>query len=151
LDRTRETCAACGSSALQPVLWLDQQGRPHGLAGHAFTYSHIVIQHCPACGRGQIEKFDHDCFDYEQVWDQAEWYTLDPADMARVIALARLCPQPQQPDCECAVHIFLRADCQALPAKGWSHSLEAQQHIHRARLRTDQAVPHLELEDAPHA
>lgn len=126
-------------------MWLERIGVPPGEEGHAITYSHTVLLVCPECGSSQVEKLDHDCFDYEEVWDQREWYILDPSDTARLRLLLDTCPQPQSPECDCAVHRALRSACQALPTRAWSWSLEAEAHIHRVRLQVDAGRPTLQL------
>lgn len=42
---------------------------PPGREGHVFVYRHTVIVLCSRCGSGHVGKHDHDCFDFEEVWD----------------------------------------------------------------------------------
>jgi hypothetical protein len=120
---------------MQPLIVLRQEGFPSGHAQHNITYAHIVIARCQYCSRAQVEIFDHDCFDYEAVWDQGEWYVLNAEDGAAVYEWVDRCPSPLSAACNCAAHRRLRDICLALPATGWSTALEADEHVHSIPLK----------------
>jgi hypothetical protein len=120
---------------MRPAMLLQQAGFPSGHPQHNFTYAHIVIARCQYCGGKQIEIFDHDCFDYEAVWDQGEWYALNAEDGARADDLIGQCPSPLSAECTCAAHRYLRDICLALPVKGWGAVLEADEHVHSVPLK----------------
>lgn len=131
----RDKCLACGGAEMRPLLLLHRTGFPSGHPQHNFTYEHIVIARCQYCGAKQIEIFGHDCFSYDEVWDQSEWYALDAADGARAEELISECPSPLSAECACVAHQQLRDICLALPVKGWSSPLEAEGHVHSISLK----------------
>ena len=139
----RGNCLTCHAEDTLPVFLVDEKGVPPGREGHVFGYQHTVIVLCSRCGSGHVEKHDHDCFDFEEVWDQGEWYTLDAADMATLLGLIAGCPQPFSGECGCPVHRGLRASCSELPAKGWQLALEADAHVHQVSLEIKDGVPTL--------
>jgi hypothetical protein len=146
-------CAATGSARL---LFLDKQGEPPDHPDHMIGYDHIVVDVCDTCNGATVEKLRHDCFDFEEVWDQYEWYELSPADGVRLRDIALRCPQPLDPGCACAIHRALRESANALRASGWETVFEWPAHHHpialsagnpprfveddRARPATDAAV-----------
>jgi hypothetical protein len=97
------------------------------------------------CGRSQMRKFEHDCFDWEDVWNQYEWYVLDPADTSRLATSVEKCPNPLSPACDCPVHKALRAAAVALPSSSWIHVLEADRHVHEVSLEMHRGVPKLQV------
>lgn len=137
----RGSCLSCQSQGILPILLMEQRGVPPGQEGHTIAYEHTMVVLCSKCGSGHVEKHDHDCFDFEEVWDQAEWYTLDAADMATLRGLIAGCPQPFSAECDCPVHAGLRSGCRELPAKGWQWALEADAHVHQVSLEIKDGVP----------
>jgi len=85
MELGRGTCILCGSQEIRPLFLISQEGAPPGHPDHNITYSHLVVVLCQANGCGQVERLDHDCFDFKDVWDQYEWYVLDPSDMKRCL------------------------------------------------------------------
>ena len=104
----RTACLVCGRQPLQLLLDLSAEGTPHGEAGHNFMYSRATVAVCGQCGHGQLEKYDHDCFSYDEDWNMYWWYALSPAEVARLRAALNNCPEPLNPECRCAVHQDLR-------------------------------------------
>lgn len=134
MDHTHTTCFACGTGRVQRRMWIDREGIPPGDEGHNITYTHALLYVCQECGAGYIEKLDHDCFDYEEVWDQYEWYTLAPNDVARLLAHLSGCPSPLTPGCPCPIHRAMRTATADLPRRAWNFSTQAQEHIRPVRL-----------------
>jgi hypothetical protein len=128
------TCWACGLAAPETVFLVDQHGIPPGEDGHNILYGHIRIGLCPRCDNLQIERLDHDCFDYESVWDQYEWYLLEGEMVPLLRSLLRTCPLPLDRSCRCAIHQQMRTACGSLPISGWSFGLEAPRHVHHLRV-----------------
>ena len=124
--------------------FVDEHGIPPAEEGHNITYGHTRMGVCARCGSLQIERLDHDCFDFDSVWDQYEWYTLDAADLPFVRGMLKDCPNPLDPVCQCAAHRDLRTECSRLPSSAWASALEADRHVHRLRLSTREGRLHLE-------
>ena len=112
----RSTCLSCGSRQLQPLLILSVEDVPHGAPGHVFTFGYNIVAECEACGRGQLEKFSHDCFHYEgdEDWDMYWWYALRPDEVMRLRDLLARCPNPLDATCACALHQSLRSSSMRL-------------------------------------
>jgi len=104
-----------------------QNGIPSGQEGHAISYSDTTIASCKTCGAGQVEKYRHDCFDFEDVWDQYTWYLLDAADLAELRRAMGTCPNPLTFDCRCAVHKTLRDSCDRLATTWWSNAFDSDE------------------------
>lgn len=49
---------------LNQVFGVVERGRPHTAPGHELVYSHSVLSRCRSCRAGQLEKLDHDCFEF---------------------------------------------------------------------------------------
>src|SRR5689334_15149365 len=116
-----DNCLSCGRAGLAAVLSLEREGARHESADHRFVYRHLIITRCGACGTGQIERWDHDCWAYhgDEVWDQREWYLLTASGMETLADLLPTCPAPLSPNCRCALHTGLRGACQTLPRSWW--------------------------------
>ena len=134
ISPARTWCIACDATAIRPVFAIERKGIPPGEDGHSIVYRHAVLVCCADCGAGHIEVLDHDCFDFEEVWDQFEWYTLAPADCAEVVRALARCPQPLLPACTCALHQAVRESLKPLPRRPWRTGLEAEAHVHRVSL-----------------
>ena len=115
-------------------MWLSKSGEPPGHPEHNIGYDHELIEICPECSGATLEKLKHDCFDFEDVWDQYEWYELAPDDGARVRALAARCEQPLNPFCNCFTHNSLRESAGSLPTSSWNAVFEAGAHRHRVTI-----------------
>ncbi|MBN2006508.1 MAG: hypothetical protein JXA21_24365 [Anaerolineae bacterium] len=100
-------CLVCGKPA-QVLMELDEHGIPHGEPGHNVAYSYAVISVCGACGHGVLEKYSHDCWDYDEDWDMYWWYALAPGDVAELRRCLTGCPNPLNHACDCPVHVALR-------------------------------------------
>ncbi len=61
----------------------------------------------------------HDCFDFEEVFDQDEVCALDGESVAKVADGLAACPQPTSEACQCKVHQSLRSSCGSLPRHIW--------------------------------
>lgn len=143
IERVRQQCAHCQASNLRLLAVIDQQGVPPGQDGHTFWYTHVVVMVCSACGRGQIESLDHDCFDMDEVWDQYEWYVLEAADTLQLAQSLAACPAPTSPSCDCPVHHALRAAVTQLPRTGWRHVLDAERHVRPVQFAWQDDRPNL--------
>ena len=111
-------------------MWLHKSGEPPGDPNHQIGYDHDVIDICPACDGATLEHLRHDCFDFEAVWDQYEWYEFSPDDGARLRSLASRCDRPLEPLCNCATHKSLRESLRALPSSSWDAVFESPAHRH---------------------
>lgn len=101
-----------------------KDGIPSGEDGHAIVYSHTIIVSCKNCGESYVERLQHDCFDFEEVWDQYTWYLLNQPDTERLHQIIKDCPDPLSTECSCAIHQNLRGKCESLPTTYWSSGLE---------------------------
>lgn len=124
----------CQTKELVRLLFLHKSGEPPGDPGHQISYDHDIVEICPSCNGATLEVLKHDCFDFEEVWDQYEWYELVPADGARLRELAARCGRPLDPFCRCPVHQSLRESARLLPTSGWNAVFEAGAHHHVATL-----------------
>jgi hypothetical protein len=136
--------AECDKPALTRLLWLHKVGEEPGHPDHNIGYDADVIDICPSCNGATLEALRHDCFDFEAVYDQYEWYEFEPADGERLRAVAARCEQPLNPFCNCAAHKSLRQSASALPRSSWDAIFEAAQHRHLVTVN-DGAKPKLTL------
>lgn len=112
------------------LMWLAKSGEPPEHPDHNIAYDHDIIQICPACSGATLEKLRHDCFDFEEVYDQYEWYELAPDEGTKLRAIATRCEQPLNPFCNCATHKSLRQSASSLPASSWDAVYEQNAHRH---------------------
>src|SRR5881394_2730404 len=120
----------CDKPALTRLMWLHKSGEPPEHPDHQIGYDHDVIDICASCNGATIERLRHDCFDYEAVYDQYEWYEISPEDGAKVRDVAVRCERPMDPFCNCATHKSLRTSALALPASRWDAIFETSAHRH---------------------
>lgn len=120
----------CEAKEQVRLMWLYKSGEPPGDPNHQIGYDHDLIEICPACSGATLESLRHDCFDYEDVWDQYEWYELSPDDGARMRAIAARCDRPLDPFCVCMTHASLRSSARALPSSSWDTIFEIAAHRH---------------------
>jgi hypothetical protein len=118
------------------VARVDESGVPPGERDHDLVYSCTVIQSCPGCGASEVEVYEHDCFDHDDVFDRYRWYVLERAATGQLRVLLQACPAPLSADCGCAVHEALRTSCRALPSSG---NLDARP----ARLEVTDGLPRI--------
>src|SRR5439155_9112196 len=109
-------------------------GEPPEHPDHMIGYDHDLVEICPTCNGATLERLRHDCFDYEDVWDQYEWYELTPADGTRLRTLAAICPRPLDHNCTCTLHTSLRSSAKTLPIKSWDYGFERGAHRHLVKL-----------------
>ena len=129
------SCVLCRAEETQAFMLIKQDGTPHGQEGHAFGHVQLTLALCEICDAGQIELEVHDCFDFEDVYDQYTWYALKAADMAELLNIIAECPAPFDHECRCAVHKMLRSKCERLPTTYWRNSLEStEEHTKRISL-----------------
>jgi hypothetical protein len=126
-DLARVSCVLCASESIRPLVLLARAGVAPGKPDHNIAYSHAVIVRCDACGGGFIEVHEHDCFDFEEVFDQSEWLAIDRKSARRLQTKLSICPQPLGESCTCPLHESLQAT--PLPARGWTHGFEAEAHV----------------------
>lgn len=86
---------ACANTDLVRLMFLHKSGEPPGDPNHQIGYEHDVVEMCPSCNGATLEHLRHDCFDFEEVWDQYEWYDLSPDDGTRLREVASRCEQPR--------------------------------------------------------
>ena len=55
-----------------------------------------------------MEVRTHDCFDFEEAWDQDEWFALNAASGTILQKALADCPKPLSEACACKVHRSLR-------------------------------------------
>lgn len=141
----KSQCRSCRSKKVSLLILLEQEGAPPSHRNHSIGYSHIAVFTCQKCGQGEVERFDHDCFDWEEVWDQYEWYVLDASDMSQLRQIIEACPAPGSPYCPCPIHNFLRSSCRELPRSSWEWALEGEHHVHEVSLEMEKGLPTLKV------
>jgi hypothetical protein len=139
----RYACPQCGSESIRPVLTLARDGEPPGAPGHAIVYNHSVIVLCDDCGGGFVEVMNHDCFDFEEVFTQSEWFAFDRASGDVLRSALSTCAQPLDASCNCRLHRSLRKT--TLAVKPWTFGLEAASHIQPIAIVLKRGVPALEF------
>jgi hypothetical protein len=135
-------CPNCNAADLPELIVLDRSGFPPGHEQHQIGYDHDVVYACTACGHATLEQWRHDCFDWEEVWDQYEWFVLAPEDANRLTEIVKRCEQPLVSNCICPVHKSLRQSVHALPRGSWDVGFEHASHYQRATV-TDAKRPQL--------
>jgi hypothetical protein len=120
----------CNKPESVRLLMLNKVGEPPDHPQHNIGYDHDLVEICPACNAATLERLRHDCFDFEAVWDQHEWYELSPEDGARMREVAARCDRPLDPFCKCGVHASLKASALALPGSSWDAVFESAAHRH---------------------
>jgi hypothetical protein len=118
---------SCSSPSPTQLIAVYEDGFPPGDERHQICYGSIGVTLCSQCGAAQIERLDHDCFDYEEVYDQYQWYRLEETKALREFVSG--CTKPEDPQCKCNVHVQLREQCSRLPRPSWSFGLEHQNHV----------------------
>jgi hypothetical protein len=138
-DLGRNSCPSCKSERVQPVLLLSREGIPPGRPDHNIVYRHSVIVLCDVCRAGFLELHDHDCFDFEDVWNRDEWGEFDASSGEILRNHLNLCPAPLSENCECALHRSLRN----VPIKISSTEFgdNGGQHIHPINIRLSDILP----------
>lgn len=138
-DLVRSNCATCGSAAIQPHILLSREGAPPGAPEHNIVYEHAVVVRCTACESGFVEIRTHDCFDFEEVWDQNEWYVFDRASGDVLKSKTSECPSLLSETCRCPLHESLRSV--QLPVTHWTYGFEADSHIHSIEIILRRNLP----------
>ena len=116
---SRWACFTCRSTKLRPLIVLAKDGFPPGDSQHVITYSHDAIFGCDVCHHGYVELRRHDCFDFEEVFDQDQVCALDGDSIAKVADCLPRCPNPLLETCDCKVHQSLRSSWSWLPRHVW--------------------------------
>jgi hypothetical protein len=130
----RVTCWTCEESLeIRFVVAVD--GMPPDDPDHSLYYRHTVIGRCPRCGRGQVERFDHDCFHWDEPWDMAGWWCLAAEDEQLLERAMRRCPLPRDGTCRCELHASLASSLARVKIGPWFWFpvLDAIEECDRAR------------------
>ncbi len=117
---SRHLCFACASANLRPLIVLMKEGFPPGDPRHNIGYWHDAIFGCGDCQHGYAEIRRHDCFDFEEVWDQDQVCALDGGSISRLMECLPGCPQSTLETCACKVHQSLRSSWSSLPMQVWN-------------------------------
>lgn len=140
----RKSCSYCGLRNLSVLAIIDKDGIPPAEPKHNIGYYHIMLAKCQDCGRGMVERLDHDCFDFDSVFDQYEWYLLDRPTVTKLLKSFQSCPDPMRHDCDCAIHHSLRSSIDSLPKNPWRWAFEDDLHVHKISLKWAEGLPILE-------
>jgi hypothetical protein len=131
---SRAACLACGSPRLKLLFLLEADDPPAAFAGRQ-----VAIVRCLDCGSGQVDRKQHDSFDWDSVHDQSEQYLMVSRDAQKLEASAAICPAPLAAECDCPAHRSLRASCPAFETC-WYEELAGTP---RVRVRSTRGVPKL--------
>jgi len=126
----RMTCINCNSNRIQPIFLIIREGVYHGEEGHGITYSHVVIVKCESCGCGQIEEMEHDCFDWEDNWDEYDWYHITKEDIVLLSQEIERCKEPLNERCKCEIHLQLRKAIARIPRLAWKAVMGERERVH---------------------
>jgi hypothetical protein len=140
-DLERQACTHCGAMPVRPVMALLREGEPPGEPGHSLVYNHSVVVLCDKCGSGFIEVMNHDCFDFDDVFTQSEWFTFDRASADILRSALSTCAQPLEPSCECALHRSLRET--PLYVRPWILGVEVDAHVRPITIVLKDGLPAL--------
>ncbi|MFX0137211.1 MAG: hypothetical protein ACFFDN_26465 [Candidatus Hodarchaeota archaeon] len=152
-DISQKSCFNCSSKNLAPLMFIYHTGIPPGREGHNVAYAHFLIVECLDCGTGFIEKMDHDCWSYDEIWDLNEWYILNEYNMETLKRILNICPQSLSSLCTCSFHNALRSEIYSLPTEPWesvSKDLKHvpkfdKKHVHHVSLKIIGTLPKFEL------
>ncbi|MGD2135504.1 MAG: hypothetical protein PVF27_05055 [Gemmatimonadales bacterium] len=136
-DHLGRGCIRCDAS-LRVVFVIAGDGWPPDHPEHHIGYEHRLMARCPACGSVQLEVYDHDCFDYEAVFDQYEWFVIESGSDQLVAYLAP-CPAPLDRTCDCPRHRTMRHATSNLQRRPWRTALEHEAHVQPVEVRMDTA------------
>jgi hypothetical protein len=101
-------CPNCRGDSIRLLILLAREGYPPDDPRHNIGYTHDAIFFCESCAHGFAEERRHDCFDFEDVWDQDELFPISPEKIAALRARLPDCPDPASETCACALHKSLR-------------------------------------------
>ena len=121
---------------------LVRDGEPSGQPGHGIVYNHSVIVLCDSCGSGFIEVLNHDCFDFEEVSDQSEWFAFDRASADVLGSALSSCVQPLEASCHCPLHRSLRKT--PLPVEPWTFGFQADSHVQPVAIVLENGLPSID-------
>ncbi len=142
---SRAKCFTCGSGKLRPLIVLQKEGFPNGDPRHHITYHHEAIFGCDDCRAGYAEIRDHDCFQYDEIWDMDSVSPLDSEDISHFTECLPKCPEPISEKCECPVHKSLGASWNGLQ----KHLIERYSGAFPPVFKADQermAIPSIKVE-----
>ena len=111
-----QPCPCCRAGQPSRVLFIFKEGEPPGHPNHQIVYDDLQLHQCNRCLRGVLSRLKHDCSDFEAAWDDRDDYWIDAASMKDLGAALTACPHPQEPECECAIHVSLRNSLKDLPS-----------------------------------
>ena len=148
LGRTgRRTCIICGSNELFFAAIILQKGIAPELPGHEISYSHSLIAYCPDCRHSILERLIHDCFDWEDVWDDRyEWFIFNKANSERLQQSLTNCPMPLSSKCYCDIHRSLRSSMFYFPIDSWNWVIEETPNVYKAKLDIRNGLPRIEAD-----
>jgi hypothetical protein len=119
-----------------------RDGEPSGKPGHGIVYNHSVIVLCDSCGSGFIEVLNHDCFDFEEVFDQSEWFAFDRASAGVLRSALSSCAQPLEASCDCGLHRSLRKT--PLSIKPRTAGFQAASHVQMIAIVVEDGLPSID-------
>ncbi|MEM2899342.1 MAG: hypothetical protein QXT63_00980 [Thermoplasmata archaeon] len=126
----RKNCITCDSDKIRPVFLISREGIYPGEEGHEIVYSHAVIVECGSCGCGQIEELEHDCFDWEDDFDQYDWYHITKEDMRLLSERIKKCKEPLNEECKCEIHKQIQDAMSQLPRLTWKAVVGYRERVH---------------------
>ncbi len=152
-DISQKSCFNCKSKNLAPLMFIYHNGIPPGREGHNVVYGHFLIVECLDCRTGFIEKMDHDCWSYDEIWDLNEWYVLNEYNMGILKNILENCPQPLSSLCTCTLHKTFRSEIYSLPTEPWESVSKDfkhvpkfdKKHVHEISLKIEGTKPNLEI------
>jgi len=145
-DLARVRCVLCNSESIRPLVLLSRAGVAPGKPEHNIAYSHTIIVRCDACGGGFIEVHEHDCFNFDDVFDRSEWFVIDRQSEKRLQTKLSICPRPLSESCTCPLHESLRAT--PLPVCGWTDGFETGARVQPITIVLRNGLPSMECSRA---
>ena len=131
----RQSCLSCHVGNIELLCAFFSEGIYPGQPDHNIDYRHAIITLCNTCNCAQVERLFHDCFDFEEVFNQYTWYTLNLKDSQAIVEALKECPEPYSTSCNCRIHSSLRSKCDALPRSFWSMGIESDEyHVYHISL-----------------
>ena len=102
---------------------------------------HVTSQIPGASCTALMRRF-FDCFNFEDVFDQSEWFAFDRASADVLRSALSSCAQPLEASCDCPLHRSLRKT--PLPVEPWTFGFQAGSHVQPIAIVLENGLPSID-------